>query len=117
MIRRLTSADGKFLAQLGINYLPHPVNLITGAAVDNVAYGFLETFAEATFIVDHTSPTKSRVIALKELIAAMEIAAKNHNIMDIYAFVEDPKFADIMKSHFSFETCKGEPLIRKILHG
>lgn len=78
-----------------------------------IAYGAVTLLAEAVMVLDLDASLKEKDWALRQLIwqAIQGVSGK----MDgLHAFVQDPKFAELLKKHFGFRTCKGEALYLEI---
>lgn len=76
-----------------------------------IGYGLLKTLSEAFIILDKSESGRKKIEAISELIQGALMAADAMNIEQIHAFVEDPKFASLLKKHFSFKTYVGEALV------
>lgn len=90
-----------------------PKETITDAVISEddrlIAYGAVTLLAEAVMVLDLDASLKEKDWAIKQLLwqAIQGVSGK----MDgIHAFVQDPKFAALLKKHFGFKTCKGEAL-------
>jgi hypothetical protein len=101
--------------------VPDRKNAIIDAVVEDeagklVAYGQVRVFAEAQIILDLSATRKDKVQAVILLMHEAFRGVKLAGIEDIYAFIKDPDFAQLIKKHFDFEIVNdpGELLLRRV---
>lgn len=111
-IRELNEKDIAFLRNA--EFLPKPENTIVAGASDSNGYGFLELFAEALLILNPAITNREKISTIKDLIDKMVEVSKKRNIPEIYVFVSDDGFKNILQKHFGFEKCGGTPLVLHI---
>ena len=110
MITPIDKEDIELLRKL--NYAPRSNNIIALGKSGNVI-GFVELFAEASILIKDGA-LRDKVSNLKDIFEAMKDIAKDRGIGEIYVFISDPSFSDILKKHFGFENCRGEALVLRI---
>lgn len=99
--------------------VPDRQNAVIDAVVENkhgevIAYGQVKLFAEAMLILDLNASQRDKIQAIKSLMLEAFRGADMAGIKQMYAFIEDPDFALLIKRHFGFETIhKGELLLRE----
>lgn len=99
--------------------VPDRQNALIDAVVENkhgevIAYGQVKVFAEAMLILDLNASQREKIQAIKSLMLEAFRGADMAGIRQMYAFIEDPDFALLIKRHFGFETVnKGELLLRE----
>lgn len=123
-LRPITQDDILRLDELWQKYwshtcLPNRRNAVVDSlAVDEkdriIGYGQVKRFAESMLFLDPTTPKRDRVSALKQLMAEAMRGARSQGYEDIYAFIKDPYFADLISSRYGFErvTHPGELLLK-----
>lgn len=101
--------------------VPDRRNAIIDAVVENdngevIAYGQVKMFAEAMFILDKDAPARDKVMALRLLMLEAFRGTDSANLRNLYAFISDPEFADLVAKHFGFERVQnpGELLLREM---
>lgn len=99
--------------------VPARDNALIDAVVENkagevIAYGQVKLFAEAMLILDLNASQREKVFAIKSLMLEAFRGADIAGIKQMYAFIQDPDFALLIKRHFGFDTVnKGEVLLRE----
>jgi hypothetical protein len=79
-----------------------------------IGYGALELFVEPVVIIDQDLGVKDRAQILKLLFNEARHSAAMRHIKEFFTFVEDEKYAALLRKHFNFENCKGIPLVLHI---
>jgi len=81
-----------------------------------VAYGQVKMFAEAMFILDLNATLRQKVDALKLLMIEAFRGTDSAGLRNLYCFISDPQFADLVEKHFGFERVAnpGELLLREL---
>jgi hypothetical protein len=97
--------------------LPISASEVAGVAVDDddtiVGFIMVRRIAETILVLDLERNKRDRISALQECFKGALFESRIAGIDQIHAFVQDPKFAELLKKHFSFQTCIGEALIYK----
>ena len=101
--------------------VPNRDNSIIDAVVEDdlgkvIAYGQVKLFAEAMLFLDLSASKKDKVKAVIALIHEAFRGVRANDINDVYCFIKDPDFAQLVKKHFDFEIVDdpGELLLRKV---
>jgi len=101
--------------------LPDRQNSIVDAVVEDdagniVAYGQVKLFAEAMLFLDFDSSKLAQGEAIKLLMQEAFRGTREFRLKDIYAFIKDPAFADLIERHFGFQRTAypGELLLRRL---
>jgi hypothetical protein len=97
--------------------LPDRKHMVIDAVVEDegkvIAYGQVRLFAEAMFFLDKNAPMRSKTGALQLLMSEAFRGADKAGLQ-LYAFIKDKKFADIIIKHYGFAPVeKGELLLRE----
>lgn len=99
--------------------VPDRSNCVVDAVVEDgagkvVAYGQVKLFAEAMLILDLNASQRTKIESIKKLMLEAFRGADMAGIKQMYAFIEDPDFADLIERHFGFSRInKGELLLRE----
>jgi hypothetical protein len=101
--------------------VPDRRNAVVDAVVEDdngevIAYGQVRLFAEAMFILDLDARARDKIEALKLLMLEAFRGTDSAGLRNLYAFISDPEFADLIEKHFGFERADkvGELLLREI---
>jgi len=99
--------------------VPDRSNSVVDAVVENdkgklIGYGQVKLFAEAMLIMDLNATRREKIQTIKLLMLEAFRGADVAGIKQMYAFIQDPDFALLIKRHFGFDTVnKGELLLRE----
>lgn len=101
--------------------MPNLNNRIIDSVVENgegrvIGYGQLKLFAEAMLFLDPTARKRDRALATQGLMLESFRGADKLGIEEVYAFIEDPKFAQFIVKRFGFKSISnpGQLLLRKL---
>lgn len=100
--------------------VPNPRNKVIDAVAENdqgriIAYGQVKHIAEAVFILDNDARPRDKILALRALMLEALRGTDQAGITQLYAFIKNPMFADLIEKHFGFERADtGEFLIREV---
>jgi len=81
----------------------------TNDASEITGFGIVTLLAEAILVMDLNCSARERKETIEKLIW-LAIQGVSGKMDGIHAFVQDPRFAAVLKKHFGFRTCKGEAL-------
>ena len=95
--------------------IPSPERLIASrSALDDdgnlIAFGTLVPLIESILVIDNDRSLKEKTLALRQLLLEAIKGVSDMKQDGIHAFVQDPIYANSLKKHFGFRTCKGEAL-------
>lgn len=73
-------------------------------------FGIVTLLAEAVLVMDLNCPTREKKETIDKLLWLAIQGVSKANMDGIHAFVQNPRFAAVLKKHYGFRTCKGEAL-------
>lgn len=73
-------------------------------------FGIVTLLAEAILVMDLNCSAREKKETIEKLIWLGLQGVSKAKMDGIHAFVQDPRFAAVLKKHFGFRTCKGEAL-------
>jgi hypothetical protein len=67
--------------------------------------------AEMSLILSNNASPRERLLAIREMAPLAKDELEARGISEVHAFVNDPKFANLIVQHFGFEHCLGRSLV------
>jgi len=114
-LRRPVETDLPRFREIADTYSENPLvdKFETAAVVELndkiVGFGVTRTLLEAVLYCD--GRPREKVVALKELMEAAKIDARSMKHSQIYAFIPDEDYAEILRTKFGFKDAKGICLV------
>lgn len=98
--------------------VPDRRNAVIDAVVEGeggkvIAYGQVKLFAEAILILDKDASPRDKYKALTLLMLEAFRGADSAGIRDLYAFIQDPDFENLIAKHFDFEVLRNPGTLLK----
>lgn len=98
--------------------LPDLSNTIIHGVVETdkgiTGFGMVKLMAEGLLILDQSVSDKVKMATLKELMIAQRVGVSKTNLTQIHAFVQDPRFANILKKHYGYTDAVGKALVLEV---
>lgn len=98
--------------------LPISSSEVAGVAYDDndeiVGFIMVRRIFETILILDLERSKKDRIEALKECFKGALFESRLAGIDQIHAFVQDVKFAELLKKYFGFRDCVGQAIVTDI---
>ena len=79
-----------------------------------IAYGVVNTTAEAIILVNDDMPLITRARALRELMHYAEFGTSKAGISQLHCFVKDEKLAKLLENKFDFIRTKDIVLVKNL---
>ncbi len=79
-----------------------------------IGFGTMQSILEVTVVLDQSRPAYDRMAALVVLDKQSELEAKEQGYNQIHAFIQDKKFANLMKNKFGYKKTKGKSFVKII---
>lgn len=79
-----------------------------------IAYGVVNTTAEAIILVNDEMPLATRAKALRELMHFAEFGTTKAGISQLHCFVKDEKLAKLLEKKFDFIRTKDIVLVKNL---
>lgn len=101
--------------------VPNRKNALIDAVVEDgsgkvIAYGQVKMFAETMLVLDLGASKRDKIQAVILLMHEAFRGIRLAGLQDVYSFIQDPDFADLISKHFDFERVDdpGELLLRRM---
>lgn len=79
-----------------------------------VGFGILQPIFESIVVLDQNENIGDRIDAFNQLLTRAEEEMKEQGINEIHAFVQDKKFANLLKKRKGFKNTRGEALVKVV---
>ena len=99
----------------GIPSLLH--SIMAGVITENdkvIAFGMLRLIPEAIMVLDLSQSTRIKTVAVNQLLLNSEFGVANNQLGELHAFVQDPRFANLLIKRFGFTDVIGQALVKKV---